>query len=547
MSSLFAADPVALKELRGVSRRWQTYVGRCLFVGVTAYLLYEYWKEAWRALPGRAAAVSVSQFAELGRAIFHRCEGVSLTLTILAAVIAGADTIAREARNGTLGLLFMTYLTPRRVVLGKWKGAMMIAFSLYLCSLPVLAISVYLGGAGIEDLARSAAFTLGLAAVGAAVAISFSARMKSAGTAVAATIPIMLLILMAVGAADAIGGLVWTAVARPGALTHTGGIASILACFLLVNAYLNKAVRQVQERTGTLNSPVDIAREKRALALEDLRDQRASKPRRILRTWRAVWEDNPLLWKEFTLRPALRIREDWRTRSYIILFAFFIASWVSTGLGSSRAFFNLWGTFFTVVALTGGCLLFAPEKEGRQWLLLLSTPITAIQIVRAKLLCGLIFPEALGLILLYLLALAGWLGVQTISTIALAAAVASLFILFAYTLAAAASLRARTARASFVFAGGVVAFLVTVPSLVTTAARPLRGLSGPGWSEFWSWVEALDPATVLGWFDVDRHVYRMTPPEAYAMAVRYFTLYLPVTLLLPVEMVLRFRRITVQA
>lgn len=73
-------DPVALKELRSVSRRWQTYVGRCLFVGITAALLYEYCKDAWRGELGVPATMSVSQVAQLGRAIFIRCEGVSIAI-----------------------------------------------------------------------------------------------------------------------------------------------------------------------------------------------------------------------------------------------------------------------------------------------------------------------------------------------------------------------------------------------------------------------------------------------------------------------------------
>src|SRR6185436_6165 len=156
---LRVADPVALKELRGVSRKWQTYVGRCLFVGITAYLLYEYWKDAWHGRPGMSATVTISEYARLGREIFIRCEAVSIALTVLAAVIAASDMLAREIRDGTLGLLFLTNLTPGRVVFGKFNAAMMIALALYLCGLPVLAIAVYLSGVGPGDLARSAAFT----------------------------------------------------------------------------------------------------------------------------------------------------------------------------------------------------------------------------------------------------------------------------------------------------------------------------------------------------------------------------------------------------
>src|SRR5437899_2740330 len=107
-------DPVAAKELRGFSRRWQTYVGRCVFVAITAYLLYEYWKGAWKGPAGRGT-VSVSQYAQIARQIFLRCEWVSLALTLLAAVIAGSEMIAREVRGGTLGILLLSSLTPERV------------------------------------------------------------------------------------------------------------------------------------------------------------------------------------------------------------------------------------------------------------------------------------------------------------------------------------------------------------------------------------------------------------------------------------------------
>jgi hypothetical protein len=96
-------------------------------------------------------------------------------------------------------------------------------------------------------------------------------------------------------------------------------------------------------------------------------------------------------------------------RCYVVLFTFFVVSWLATAFRGRQLFFNMWAAFFRVVAWPAARCLFAPEKEGRQWLLLLSTPVTAVQIVRAKLLCGLIFPEALGIGLLYILALSvGW-------------------------------------------------------------------------------------------------------------------------------------------
>jgi ABC-type transport system involved in multi-copper enzyme maturation permease subunit len=547
--ALFGRDPVALKELRGVSRRWHTYVGRCLFVGITAALLYQYWKENWIAAPGETPTMSVSQYAVLGRAIFVRCEWVSLGLTVLAAAIAGSESIAREIRAGTLSLLFLTPISPHRVVLGKWKGAVMIALALFFCSIPVLAIAVYLGGVGPEELIRSIAFTLSLSTLAAAVGLHSSARLKSAGAAVATTLPIMLGAFVSLWALDRLGAVALEMAFHVRAsLVHQGGLATAAASVLATILILNAAVRQVRIRTGAIAGRADHARELRTLALDELREQRGSRPVRVLMRWRSVWENNPLLWKEFTLRPALRIREDWRARSYIVLYFLFLVSWIVTGYNRGAGFFPLWGSFFVVVAIAAGCLLFAPEKKGRQWMVLLSTPVTPAEIVRAKLLGGLLFPEALGLILLYVLAIAAWVGMERFEFIGAMMIGSSLFLLFCYALSAAASLRVRTARTAFLFTAGVVAALVTLPPLLSGAFRPLAGFRPSIWTQVWIWVEALDPVLVFDRFPKNgRYPATAASANDYDTIVRFFLIYLTAILILPAEMVFRFRKIALHA
>jgi ABC-type transport system involved in multi-copper enzyme maturation permease subunit len=548
LKELLARDPVALKELRGVSRRWQTYLGRCLYVGITAALLYQYWKEHWVGAVSDTPIVSVSEFAALGRAIFTRCEWVSLGLTVLVAAIAGSEMLAREIRAGTLGLLLLTPLSPHSVVLGKWKGAALIAVALYACSTPVLAIAVYLGGPAPGDLARSAIFTLSLASVAAAIGLYYSARLGATGPAVAATVPAMIGVFITLWLADQLGNTL-IEMARWGAAVrlHHGGLATAALSALGTVVAINAAVRQVRIRTGAIPGTQDHARELRTLALDELRERNKSKPVRVLLRWRAVWEGNPLLWKEFTLRPALRIREDWRARSYVLLYFLFMASWVVTACFQGAGFFPLWGAFFVMVAIAGGSLLFAPEKEGRQWLLLLSTPVTPVEIVRAKLLCGLIFPEALGMLVLYVFALAAWIGGQRMEVAAALILASTLFLAFCYALSAAASLRVRTARTAFLFTGGIAAALVTLPELLSGALRPFAGSRPSGWTIAWDWIESLDPVLVFDRF-LSRDWSRMhDPAQAVDGLFRFVLLYLPVTLLLPVEMVVRFRKIALRA
>jgi ABC-type transport system involved in multi-copper enzyme maturation permease subunit len=501
------ADPVAGKELRSVSRRWQTYVGRVLFVAATGYLVYAFSRDAWRV-------TNVSAYAALSRQLFFRCEAVTTVLTVLAAVIAASDMLAREIRNGSLGLLLLTDLSPGRVVLGKWKGAMMIALSLYLCTVPVLGIAVYLGGVGAGDLLRSAVFTIGLSAVGAAVALRFSARMRSPGAAAAASVPLTLWWFAVLVPADMLGDAAYAALFGSTLVLHHGGVMTSAVAFTICVMHLGKTVSLVRERTALLPGPDQLVREQRALKADEYREFLGIPPTRMLSNWRSVWQDNPLLWKEFTLRPALRLSQGARTAAYFILCGLFLATWLER---TRDQFFFLWSALFTIGALVSGSLLFAPEKEGRQWLLLLSTPVTPGQIIRAKLLGGLVFPEVTGLVFLYLLALVLWLGHLSIVTIFVVSTAATLFILFAYALAAAASFRAKTARGAFLFAACIVALLIVVPTF-------FRG----------TWIEALSPVTAL----TAGHGYR-----SFELLLWFFAIYLPATLVLPLEMVLRFRRV----
>jgi len=80
-----------------------------------------------------------------------------------------ADTISREKREGTLGLLFLTPLTPIGIVLGKTLTHAVRAITLFLAVLPALALPFLLGGLTWKDcvvslLLNSSALVLALAA-----------------------------------------------------------------------------------------------------------------------------------------------------------------------------------------------------------------------------------------------------------------------------------------------------------------------------------------------------------------------------------------------
>jgi ABC-type transport system involved in multi-copper enzyme maturation permease subunit len=72
-----------------------------------------------------------------------------------------SDAISEEKREGTLGFLFLTDLNGFDVILGKWVAAAVRSFNALLAFVPVLAISLLLGGTTGGEFWR---MVLGLAA-----------------------------------------------------------------------------------------------------------------------------------------------------------------------------------------------------------------------------------------------------------------------------------------------------------------------------------------------------------------------------------------------
>jgi ABC-type Na+ efflux pump permease subunit len=79
-----------------------------------------------------------------------------LVLFLICALVPAltADCIARERRDGTLGLLFMTPLTASSIVLGKILAQMLRAVTLWLAVLPLLTIPFIYGGITWNDVAN---------------------------------------------------------------------------------------------------------------------------------------------------------------------------------------------------------------------------------------------------------------------------------------------------------------------------------------------------------------------------------------------------------
>ena len=129
-------DPLAVKELSGIARRWQTYIGRCLYAGLIGLVIWIFWNSMTRM----GGWMSPSAYAQLGHQLFYSFFILQMVVVTLGGMSAGADMITREIRGGTLGLLALTPLTPWRIVAGKWKAALIQTSTALLCGGPVFAV-----------------------------------------------------------------------------------------------------------------------------------------------------------------------------------------------------------------------------------------------------------------------------------------------------------------------------------------------------------------------------------------------------------------------
>lgn len=479
-------DPVTLKEIYSISRRGQTYVGRVVYVGVIALILWEFWTINVSQVP----FLSPSAYAALGRQLFNQFVPFQMLMVTLAAIGASADRIIREDGAGTLGLLLLTPLTARRILMSKWKAALAQSGSLILCGIPVVAVCVYLGSVGPWDLVWCFALTGSMALLASAFGLRASA--------VCSTVPraLMLALLYMVGYALLplvlvfVGGLaaffaapflhpVYSAgflLYKEGATTEIWSFAwipSTIASALLSRWIVIRIVRPLEKR---IYAPVH-----RGLAPDH---ETPAHPAKLLtkpekkpeRESREVWDRDPLLWKELLTRAGNRWTMESKTLFLIYGLIFILLCWLFTR-GQSLGTFAFLGGLFSLLAVVNGAALFAPEKEGRQLDMLLSSPVSSASIVRSKLLSGLASPEAVRVGLMGIataVAFSWWSGPGVI----LYVGVLLVFLLFVFALAAAASLHAQTLQGAALATMGILCGLLLVLPIVLSLLMPVLDEGG---------------------------------------------------------------------
>jgi ABC-type transport system involved in multi-copper enzyme maturation permease subunit len=142
--------PIVERELRVASRRRGTY--RVRFLAGLAGLLMA----AWIVLVAQAPS------KELGLGLFTTEAALLFFYTAIVGTLVTSDCLSEEKRDGTLGLLFLTDLKGRDVVLGKLAASSVNAIYGMLAVVPILALPILLGGVTRGEVFRVVLVALNL-------------------------------------------------------------------------------------------------------------------------------------------------------------------------------------------------------------------------------------------------------------------------------------------------------------------------------------------------------------------------------------------------
>jgi ABC-type Na+ efflux pump permease subunit len=125
--------PILRRELAVAARRTATFRQRVIFAALAlGTVVVMFW--------------SARQSQITGPMIFAVLAWGGFLLCLLEGLRATADSISLERREGTLGLLLLTGLSGRQVVVGKVASACVQSFSTVLTILPAFALPLLLGG-----------------------------------------------------------------------------------------------------------------------------------------------------------------------------------------------------------------------------------------------------------------------------------------------------------------------------------------------------------------------------------------------------------------
>lgn len=386
--------PVIERELRVASRQpsayWLRGLAASLFVGVGWLQL------SAMELSGRGTGSGWAQLTTVGWLAFAAC--------VVAGPLLASDTLSREKRQGTLGLLFLTDLSPQAVLWGKLTALLVRTSSMALASVPILALSVPFGAVTPGRVAALAAVLLHTLLWSLAISVFFSACCTDGRSSMALSSFVVGAITLwawrmpelPVGTSP---GGPWTL--TPLVLPPVGVLLSPLAllrCVLAPGFTLAGALREpavllsLGTQLGTTFVALALAGVLLARSWRETRPAGALAPGIIRMPWRPLGArrcrpGRQRAWLERSPWSWLAQRRVWHRR--LMQGVFIALPWVALGLGAREDpdlwLVFLWGAQFLLKVLLASeaAHLFVEHRRGGLFELVLTTPLSAREIASA--------------------------------------------------------------------------------------------------------------------------------------------------------------------
>jgi ABC-type transport system involved in multi-copper enzyme maturation permease subunit len=465
--------PILRWELITIPRRRRYYFIRVLYASVLLFVLWVVYDETVAHWGSRQP--TISRLAQFSENFFYAFIFVQLGAVLLLTPAFVASGISVEKERRTLEFLFATDLSNREIVFGKLFARTLNLFAVLLAGVPILAFAGLFGGI---DYARLMWVTAGSAALMMFIAsLSLAISVHSRTTRQALTNSYALILILLFLPAGFM--LVWTLVdstlnivnrdlsaqftqfmMRPevqsallyALLVHPFGVA-ILATEpdFLVTATTGRADTAALVSIGanlcvaTLLTLFSTARLRKAYRYEQAVAQKRRGFRRLFQPFRlfrpAVWQNWPLAWKEIhagSYRSMGCVTRILLVFSGLIYYGIFFSNlywWGAADRESGSLFVTMGnelfgGAAFLLVASRAATTI-SQERDRDCWVSLLSTPVTASEIIVSKWLAAMtpLFWTALFLLPVWLTTcLTGSLYVVNVLLIILVLAVSGAFL-----------------------------------------------------------------------------------------------------------------------
>ncbi len=379
--------PIVERELRVRARLKSTHRFRLLAavgaIGVVGLLLL--------------SVNTLAAAGQFGGVVFAALAWLSFAYCLLDGARNTADCLSSEKRDGTLGLLFLTDLRPYDVVLGKLMATSLNSFYGLLAIFPPLAIPLVIGGVTVGEFWRLVLVLMNTLFFSVVIGLAVSSACRDERRAWSATVLLLLfftlvppLLLLTTSWNSSFAAMLspatsflnvfdaaysktpdryWSSLWSVQALSWT---FLFTAMFVLPRAWQDRPQsgngswwRRMTRRVGSLRSSETNGFDKRSQVLDE----------------------NPVVW--LVARHGSRQTLLWALvigASIVVTTAWFVSS------GGRPTALVLFGVMFLVhltlasAVASEACHLFAGARDSGALELLLSTPITAKQIVEGHLL-----------------------------------------------------------------------------------------------------------------------------------------------------------------